>query len=64
MRSTSSVRTFVTPPLQADTTYYYNARAERILDGRTVSETKQVTVRGGGLTRVRFTFEESSIAQR
>ena len=47
-------RLFETAELQPGRTYTYTIRAELVRDGRTVSETKRVTVRAGESTQVRF----------
>src|SRR5262249_45141643 len=54
MKSTASRRSFVTPELQPGQTYYYVLRAEVDLDGKTVSETKRVTVRAGQQIQASF----------
>ena len=45
--STSALRTFVTPPLDPAKAYSYTLKAEAVRDGRTVSTTKEITVRAG-----------------
>jgi uncharacterized protein (TIGR03000 family) len=47
---TSAQRAFDTPPLEPGRTYYYSIRAE----GRSLAETKRVTVRAGKETVVEF----------
>jgi uncharacterized protein (TIGR03000 family) len=61
--STSSERTFVSPPLPQGQTFVYTLRAEVVRDGRTLVETQQVNVRGGEETRVPFNFA-STVAAR
>jgi uncharacterized protein (TIGR03000 family) len=56
MKTTSARRTFSTPALEADKTYYYVLRAEIIRDGKTLSDTKRVIVRAGN--EIRANFEE------
>lgn len=45
---------FVTPKLEAGGKYVYTLKAEVVRDGRVVTETKEVSVRAGEVTRVRF----------
>jgi uncharacterized protein (TIGR03000 family) len=47
---TSAQRSFDTPPLEPGKTYYYSLRVE----GRSLAETKRVTVRAGKETVVEF----------
>lgn len=54
--STSARRTLVTPSLLVGSTYVYNMTAEIVRDGRTVSQTQQVSVRGGQSVAVQFNF--------
>jgi uncharacterized protein (TIGR03000 family) len=51
---TSSVRTFSTPPLNANQQYVYNLKVELVRDGRTVSETQRVIITPGQDARVDF----------
>ncbi len=51
---TSAQRSFDTPPLEPGKTYYYSLKAETIREGRSVAETKRVTVRAGQETVVEF----------
>lgn len=51
---TSARRTIVTPPLQPGMEYAYTLKAEAVRDGKPVSQTKQVTIRAGAVTQVRF----------
>jgi uncharacterized protein (TIGR03000 family) len=53
-RSTDSVRTFVSPPLQAGKDYQYTLRAEVMRDGKTVERTRDVSVRAGQTSEVSF----------
>src|SRR5262245_3734692 len=52
---TGETRTFVTPPLQAGTTYNYTLKAAIVRDGQTLSQTKEVTFKGGQDVEVDFT---------
>jgi uncharacterized protein (TIGR03000 family) len=64
MKSTSTRRTFVTPELQPGQTYFYVLRAEVDRDGKTVSQSKRVTVRAGQLVQASFdTTEEVTTAR-
>jgi uncharacterized protein (TIGR03000 family) len=54
MKTGSTSRTFNTPPLQVGYAYYYIARAELVINGRTFTETKQVIVRPGQTSQVTF----------
>lgn len=46
-RTTGTVRLFHTPELQAGQAYYYDMKAEVVVDGRTVVEEMRVVVTGG-----------------
>lgn len=54
MRSTSARRVFRTPELDSAQTYYYVMRAEILRDGKTVSQTRRVTVRPGAVIEASF----------
>jgi uncharacterized protein (TIGR03000 family) len=62
--STSARRTLVTPALQFGATYIYNMTAEIVVDGRTVTQTQQISVRGGETTSVQFSFPTQTVASR
>ncbi|MBL8800160.1 MAG: TIGR03000 domain-containing protein [Planctomycetia bacterium] len=51
---TSETRSFQTPQLKSDKEYSYTLRAEVVRDGRTVSEVKRVTFKGGEQVDVQF----------
>jgi uncharacterized protein (TIGR03000 family) len=51
-QSTSSLRHFVTPPLERGYSYYYVLRAEVQRDGKTLTQTQRVTVTAGQTTAV------------
>jgi uncharacterized protein (TIGR03000 family) len=51
MRTASAERSFDTPVLQGGKTYTYTLRAETVRDGKTLSETRTVSVRAGEETR-------------
>jgi len=63
-RSTSDRRTFTTPALDVNSDYVYTLRAEVVREGRPVVETQTVTVRGGQVSNVPFSFNASSVASR
>ena len=50
----SSPRTFQTPKLEPGRTYAYTLKAEVTRDGRTLSESRQVTLRAGKPVTVEF----------
>lgn len=54
MKTASARRVFSTPNLQPGQTYYYIVRAEVVRDGKTVSETKRVTMKAGDVIRSSF----------
>jgi uncharacterized protein (TIGR03000 family) len=54
LKMTGAERKFVTPPLPAGMEYTYRFTVEYDRDGRTVSESRNVAVRGGGSERVEF----------
>src|SRR5262249_59071940 len=47
-------RTFVTPPLQAGSTYSYQLKAEALRGGKVVSQSRKVEVKAGQTTRLSF----------
>jgi uncharacterized protein (TIGR03000 family) len=63
-QSTSAVRTFSSPALDRGQDYYYTLKAEVVRDGRTVTTSKQVTVRAGSESRVTIDFPAGTVAQR
>ena len=63
-RSTSSVRTFVTPALQPGKTFHYTLKAEIERNGETLRATKDIEVRAGQETRVTFDFPGASVTRR
>jgi uncharacterized protein (TIGR03000 family) len=50
----SERRTFTTPELARGKAYFYDLRAEVVKDGKTISETRRVVVRPGGVIRTDF----------
>lgn len=62
-RSTSSVRTFVTPTLDAGNEFSYTLKAEVVRDGQTFSTEQRVTVRAGEESRINITVPTSASAQ-
>jgi uncharacterized protein (TIGR03000 family) len=63
-RSTSDVRTFVTPPLERGKTFHYDLRAEITRDGKPVTTNKRIEVRAGEDTRVTLNFPEGTSSQK
>jgi uncharacterized protein (TIGR03000 family) len=59
-RSTASLRTFVSPPLQAGKEYQYTLRAEVMREGKKVERTRDVNVRAGQTSEVNFDFAGSN----
>lgn len=62
--STSDRRILVTPVLENGSTYVYTMQAEVVRDGRTMTQTQQVTVRGGETSSVQFNFASEGVASR
>ena len=62
--STTDRRTFVSPPLQNGSRYYYTLKAEMNRDGRPVTSTKEVIVQAGKETEVKFELDTSTVALR
>jgi len=52
--STASTRTLQTPALPAGQEFRYTLKVEVVRDGKTVTETKQITVRAGQTTESKF----------
>lgn len=52
--STSAVRSFVSPTLEAGRDYQYTIKVEMVRDGKSFSESKNVVVRAGETTEVSF----------
>jgi uncharacterized protein (TIGR03000 family) len=63
-RSTSSLRTLVSPPLEPGKTFTYTLKAELDRDGQPVTQTREVVVRAGEEARVRFDLPDASVAQQ
>jgi uncharacterized protein (TIGR03000 family) len=53
-KMTSGRRTFVSPVLQGDATYFYDLTAEVVRDGEKKTETRRVMLRAGQVSRVDF----------
>ena len=62
--SQAAVRSFVTPPLPTAKEFTYTLKAELIRNGKTLTESKQVTVRGGQETRATIDFPAEGVARR
>lgn len=58
--STGMVRRYVSNNLEAGYSYTYTLRAEMVVDGKTVTETKIIKVRAGETTDLAFAFDNSS----
>jgi uncharacterized protein (TIGR03000 family) len=58
--STSAVRTFATPVLEAGKEYYYTLKAEVVRDGQTVTTTERVAVRAGQTSRISLDIPATS----
>jgi len=54
MKSTAEKRTFITPVLRPEQTYFYDLRAEVVRDGRTVASTQRVILRPGESVQASF----------
>jgi uncharacterized protein (TIGR03000 family) len=57
-------RRFITPPLETAGNYSYVVRAEIVRDGKTIVETKTVSVRAGEETRATFGASASEVAAK
>src|SRR5438270_769568 len=53
-KSTSATRTFQTQNLPMDKEFTYSLTVEVVRDGKVASEKKDITVRGGQITRATF----------
>ena len=62
--STSENRTLVTPALEFGSTYVYTMQASIVRDGQTVTQTQEVTVRGGEVFNINFSFPTQAVASR
>jgi uncharacterized protein (TIGR03000 family) len=62
--STTEVRTLVTPELVEGATYVYTVQAQVTREGRVMTQTQEVTVRGGETSNVLFNFSANSVASR
>jgi uncharacterized protein (TIGR03000 family) len=59
-RSTSNVRTFVTPTLEVGQEFSYTLKAEVVRDGQTFSNEQRVTVRAGLESKINITVPVTS----
>jgi uncharacterized protein (TIGR03000 family) len=57
-------RHFTTPALETGQEYFYNVKAEVIRDGKTISETKRITVRAGAEVRASFGEMQPAVASK
>jgi uncharacterized protein (TIGR03000 family) len=62
--STSSVRTLTSPVLENGKDYVYDLKAEVVRDGRTLTSSKQVTVRAGDMVNVTLDLPAETVAQK
>jgi len=63
-RSTSAERSFITPPLDPGKVFDYVLVAEVVRDGKTLTTSRKVTVRGGQETRVTLEIPADTLAAR
>ncbi len=54
MKTAAERRTFSTPVLKPGQAYFYDVRAELVVDGKSYSETKRVIVKAGEVSRASF----------
>jgi uncharacterized protein (TIGR03000 family) len=59
--STGSARNYISRGLQPGASYAYEVRAEVVRDGKTVTETKQVTLVAGQRVNIEFGFEDDGV---
>jgi uncharacterized protein (TIGR03000 family) len=62
--STSASRVFVSPELPPEKTFHYTLKADIVRDGRTLTSTKEVAVKGGQETLVTMDFPSMNTAPR
>lgn len=62
--STSALRRFVSPTLEAGQEYVYTLKAEVVRDGKVVAATKKVSVRAGEQSTVSLDLPTASVAAR
>jgi len=62
--SSSSVRVFRSPPLQAGKTYEYTLKAEVTREGQSMTASRQVTVRSGETTEVAIDVPAPGVARK
>jgi uncharacterized protein (TIGR03000 family) len=63
-KSTSDLRTFQTPELEAGETYSYLLRAEVLVDGRSQTQTKRILLRRGEEVRASFDDPRTVVTAR
>ncbi len=64
MKVNSRTCSFKTPMLAKGETYYYELRVETTRNGKSVSETKKVTVRAGEEITTTFTIKDTSLVAK
>jgi len=62
--STSANRVLVSPALNPGQEYQYTLKAEMVRDGKTVAETRRITVKAGQETHVDFNLADVAFAQK
>lgn len=60
---TSATRAFVTPELQPGRAYYYTVTVEAVRHGKTLRDSKEITVAAGRTTQVDFTHLDRGVAR-
>jgi len=63
-KSTSASRTLQTPSLPVGKAYSYTLKVEVVRDGKTVTETKEISVHGGQVTPVSFDSATLAVASK
>ncbi|GIW81103.1 MAG: hypothetical protein KatS3mg105_2910 [Gemmatales bacterium] len=63
-RSTSSVRSFISPPIKRGKDYYYTLEGRLVRNGQVLSVKRDVVVRAGEESRVSLDFAQAIVAQR
>lgn len=63
-RSTSSTRTFITPPLPLGKAFTYTLKAQIKRDGKPVSQIQEVSVRAGQHSDVSVQFPEAQVTKK
>src|ERR1019366_7946734 len=56
-KQTGTTRTFTTPPVKVGTELYYQLKADVVREGKLLTQTKKVAIRGGETTHVDFSSD-------